>query len=45
MDGAGDARIKGMDGAQDFERLVGLDDGVADQRRFVRTCDAFLVAR
>ncbi len=32
--GAGQARVKGMDGAEDFNWLVELGDGRADERLF-----------
>src|SRR4051812_30985417 len=45
MDRAGHAGIERVDGAEHFERVIGLRDRVAEQRGLVRSDVAFLVAR
>lgn len=37
MDGAGDAGIEAVDGAQDLDGLLGVVDGMTLKRCFVRT--------
>ena len=45
MDGAGDAGVERVDGAQDFEGFLGLDDRIANEGCLVRARDPLFVPR